>query len=229
MTTNCQSNHGFPPGSDRARCRPRAPTRRPLCGVRPVLGRSNLPRTENLDQLARLLAHRCCSNSRCADSLPCHLSTESLLAKEGFVCSIAGCQSARLIDRKSKIKNRKFALHPACRPRAQQRCVSGKSGPPDEPARECEKLEKSEKCDGISHISHLKILQKCPISPISHISHQISKKTACSFLSRLFAATRFLDSRSFPFIRGCSSTASSPIAKTHSNTLRTHLITQKHT
>ena len=68
MTANCQSNHGFPPGSDRARCRPRAPTRRPLCGVRPVLGRSNVEPTEGLDQFTRLHACRC-SNSRSAASL----------------------------------------------------------------------------------------------------------------------------------------------------------------
>jgi len=83
------------------------PTRRPVLGVRTVLGRSNLPRTENLDQLTRLLAYRRCSNPRSAYSLPSVLSAialatvEALMTKDGLLCCIAGCQSSPLIGQVS--------------------------------------------------------------------------------------------------------------------------------
>ena len=64
MTANCHdidyrsgSNRGFMIRSGSARCRPRAPTRRPLCGVRTVLGRRYLARTDSLDQFTTLLAY----------------------------------------------------------------------------------------------------------------------------------------------------------------------------
>ena len=47
---------------------------------RPVLGRSNLSRTESQGQFTRLLAYRCC-RARRAESLSSDLSTEALLAK----------------------------------------------------------------------------------------------------------------------------------------------------
>ena len=177
MTTNRQSNHGFPPGSDRARCRPRAPTRRPLFGVRTVLGRSNVERAEGFDQFTRLHAC-CCSNSRSAGSLACCIADcQSARLSRALLCLRMKaappdniCGNLRSADATPLFPN---PIGNAAKSSYLNIAFSERKQPCHAlPSRKSEKSEKSEKCDGISHISHLEIRQKCPFSHISHISHQ---------------------------------------------------------